>query len=272
MFQAATLELAGLICLGALGGKAIACWSTGAALGFDRPQRAAMYVLTAPQAAATLAVTLIGFELGLFDTSVVNAVLVLILVSISVAAVLAQRVVTWMPRGAPHRVLGERVLVATVAARPSDMAMHAATRLARPDGGHGEVVIARTAGEPRPETAVLRATERHIFGHGFDGRLTTAVGTLAEVIERTVSETEPSVVVVDDADFDTVVPGAPLVVVRLTPGGQETFRVLGTIDPETATEISRRLGDGGPTRKRFPPRGSAKNGNPRSKRRSIARR
>jgi len=64
MFRADTLELAGLICLGALGGKSIACWFVGAALGFDRPQRAAMFVLTAPQAAATLAVTLIGFEVG----------------------------------------------------------------------------------------------------------------------------------------------------------------------------------------------------------------
>jgi Kef-type K+ transport system membrane component KefB len=265
MFQAATLELAGLICLGALGGKAIACWLTGAALGFDRPQRAAMYVLTAPQAAATLAVTLIGFELGLFDTSVVNAVLVLILVSISVAAVLAQRVVTWMPRGAPHRVLGEKVLVATMAARPSDMAMRAATRLARPDGGHGEVVIARTPGEPRPEAAALRAIERHIFGHGFDGRLTTAVGTLAETIERTVSETEPSVVVVDDLDLDTPVPGAPLILVRLTPAGEETFRVLGAIDPERAREISHRLRDGGSTRRHLPRRGSAKNEDARSK-------
>jgi hypothetical protein len=242
MFTTETLELAGLICLGALGGKAIACWFAGSALGFDRPERGAMYVLTAPQAAATLAVTLIGFELGLFDTSVVNAVLVLILVSISLAAVLAQRVVTWMPRGAAHKVLGEKVLVATLAA-PSDTAMRAATRLARPDGGHGEVVITRTVGEPRPEATALRSIERHIFGHGFDGRLTTTIGTLAEAVTRAVSETEPSVVVVDDADFDLVVPGVPLVVVRVTESGEDSFRVVGSIDPEDGREIARRLGD-----------------------------
>ena len=230
-----------------------------------------MYVLTAPQAAATLAVTLIGFELGLFDTSVVNAVLVLILVSISVAAVLAQRVVTWMPRGATHGALGEKVLVATMAARPSATAMRAATRLARPDGGHGEVVIARTVGEPRPEAVVLRAIERHIFGHGFDGRLTTAVGTLAETIGRAVGESEPSVVVVDDADFDELVPGAPLIVVPLTPSGEEKFRVLGAIDAEGAAEISRRLGDRATTR-RFIPRRGSEDGESRSNDQSIARR
>jgi hypothetical protein len=259
MFQADTLELAGLICLGALGGKAIACWVTGVALGFDRPQRAAMYVLTAPQAAATLAVTLIGFELGLFDTEVVNAVLVLILVSISMAAILTQRVVRWIPRGAPLRALGEKVLVATTAAQPSDTAMRAATRLARPDGGHGEVVIARTTGEPRPESSELRAIERHIFGHGFDGRLTTMVGTLPETIERAMTESEPSVVVVDDADFDILVPGAPIIVLRPLADGEEPFRVLGAIDPERAVEISHRLGDSDTRRKRVTRRGS-KNG------------
>src|SRR5206468_7006869 len=59
MFTGETLGLAGLVCAGALGGKAIACWVAGALLRFNRPERAAMFVLTAPQAAATLAVTLI---------------------------------------------------------------------------------------------------------------------------------------------------------------------------------------------------------------------
>lgn len=144
MFTADTLELAGLICLGALGGKAIACWLTGAALGFGWPDRAAMYVLTAPQAAATLAVTLIGFELGLFDTSVVNAVLVLILVSITVAAVLTQRVVTWMPAQAAHEPpLGHHVVVVTAAEEPSDQAMRIATLVARPDGPQRRYARAR---------------------------------------------------------------------------------------------------------------------------------
>jgi Kef-type K+ transport system membrane component KefB len=246
MFQADTLELAGLICLGALGGKAIACWFVGAALGFDRPQRAAMYVLTAPQAAATLAVTLIGFELGLFDTSVVNAVLVLILVSITAAAVLTQRVVTWLPRGRPRRALGEKVLVASMAPGPSHTAMRAATRLARPDGGHGEIVVARADGDARPEPPALRALERHVFGHGFDGRLTTAVGPLSVAVRRAVCETEPSVVIVDDGEFDTLVPGVPLIVVCATESGEDTFRILGSIGDDDTTEILHRLGDGLP--------------------------
>lgn len=59
--------------------------------GRDRTGVGAMFALTAPQAAATLAATVVGFEIGLFSTTVVNAVLVLILVSIVVASVLAPR-------------------------------------------------------------------------------------------------------------------------------------------------------------------------------------
>jgi hypothetical protein len=40
-----------------------------------------MFGLSVPQAAATLAVTFVGLEIGLFDETVVNAVIVMILVT-----------------------------------------------------------------------------------------------------------------------------------------------------------------------------------------------
>ena len=86
-----------------------------------------------------------------------------------------------------------------------------------------------------------------------------------------VNESEASLVVVDDADFDTLVPDAPVIVVRPAADGEETFRVLGAVDPERALEISRRLGDGGTRRKLMALRGS-KNGESRSNDQSIARR
>jgi Kef-type K+ transport system membrane component KefB len=133
MFTGETLRLALWICLVALGGKAIACWLAGWLLRFSRPERAAMFTLTAPQAAATLAVTLIGFEIGLLGTSVVNAVLVLILVSIVLSALLAERVVRWVPGRVGHRPpLGGKVLLVTHSTGPSDAAVKVATLLARP--------------------------------------------------------------------------------------------------------------------------------------------
>jgi Na+:H+ antiporter len=78
-------------------------------------------------------VTLIGFEIGLFGTSVVNAVLVLILVSIVPSAVFADRVVRWMPeRAAEAPLLGERALLVTTSHGHSDVAVRTATLLIRP--------------------------------------------------------------------------------------------------------------------------------------------
>ncbi len=71
-----TLELAGLFILACLGGKALAAMLSARLLGFSRPQATLLFSLSSAQAAATLAATVIGFQLGLFDSSVVNAVLV----------------------------------------------------------------------------------------------------------------------------------------------------------------------------------------------------
>src|SRR5262245_8461785 len=214
MFTGDTLGLAALICVAALGGKLVACWLAGMLLGFDQPERAAMFVLTAPQAAATLAVTLIGFEIGLFGTTVVNAVLVLILVSIVLSALLAQKVVDWLPaRAAERRPLGSNVVVVTPSGGPSDAAVRVATMLARPDGGRNGIVIARGAAEPTLDAPSLRALEKRIHRHGFDVDLRVEVEELSRAVTQAVLTADPSLVVVDDASFDASPGPVPLVVV-----------------------------------------------------------
>ena len=59
--------------------------------GFARTEALAIAGLTMPQAAATLAVTLIGFDLGLFSQTAVNAVVVLIAITCLVGPVLVTR-------------------------------------------------------------------------------------------------------------------------------------------------------------------------------------
>jgi len=95
-------------------GKGGAALLAGRLLGFDRRQGWLMVGLTVPQAAATLAVTFVGLELGLFGPVMVNAVIALILVSCLVGATLVERagraLVLARPVGAgegeaPHRVL-----------------------------------------------------------------------------------------------------------------------------------------------------------------------
>ena len=74
-----------------------------------------MLGLTIPQAAATLAATVVGYDIGLFDQSVVNAALVLILASIVVGTLLVERSVKAVPppQSADER-LGARILLALV--------------------------------------------------------------------------------------------------------------------------------------------------------------
>ena len=247
MFTGHTLGIAALLCVAALGGKAIACSLLGPLLHFSRAERAAVYVLSTPQAAATLAVTLIGYEIGLFGTAVVNAVLVLILVSILVASLLAQRVVGWLPsRAGEERPLGEKVVVVTGSAGPSEAAIRAATRLARPDGGHSDVVLVRAATEPRPDQSVLRALEKRIFSHGFDGRVHTEIGDLQSAVARVALTEAPTLVLVDDPSYDAPPgPGSASVsvpVLVVAPDGSGVTRLLG--GNGLTEEVQARLGRG----------------------------
>jgi Kef-type K+ transport system membrane component KefB len=238
MLTGETLGLAAIICAAALGGKAAACWLSGRILGFSRPENAAMYVLTVPQAAATLAVTLIGFEIGLFGTHVVNAVLVLILVTIVFAAVLAERVVKWLPSRAGHRPpLGAKVLVVAPVGGPSESAIRAATRLARPDGGHSDVLITCTPQDGRPDSATLRAVEQRLSRHGLDGHVRTDASDVGDALARSLLTADPSVVIVDDPAYNTTPIGVPVLVVRES----GSPRVIFDDRDGLAAEIARRL-------------------------------
>lgn len=62
-------------------GKSVAVWITGWFYNYSRMDRLLMVGLTTPQAAATLAVTVTASELGAFDSVVVDAVILVILVS-----------------------------------------------------------------------------------------------------------------------------------------------------------------------------------------------
>jgi Kef-type K+ transport system membrane component KefB len=72
---------AGLLCLVVVAGKASAAWIIGARYDYPRHGRLLMLGLTIPQAAATLAITMAGHEVGLLDDTLVDAVIILILLT-----------------------------------------------------------------------------------------------------------------------------------------------------------------------------------------------
>ena len=128
----------------------IAAQLTRPLLGADAAQAGVVFALTAPQAAATLASTTVGFQIGLFSESVVNAVLVLILASVVLATLVAERAKHRVARpGAADRVLGEHVLVAVADLAATPLALRLARSVAAGAAGIVEVVLLHAADVPR---------------------------------------------------------------------------------------------------------------------------
>jgi Kef-type K+ transport system membrane component KefB len=82
--------MAGAMFAAVLVGKSAAAWLTGWYYGYSRGDRALMIGLTLPQAAATLAVTVTASEAGAFDKVVVDAVVIVILVTCLIGPVLSR--------------------------------------------------------------------------------------------------------------------------------------------------------------------------------------
>lgn len=121
LFSLEVAVLAAALTLLVVVGKGGAALLAQRLMGLDRREGVVMAGLSIPQAAATLAVTFVGLEIGLFGSEVVNAVIGLILVSVLVGATLVER--------------GGRALVlARRAAPPADDVVHRVlVPLANPD-------------------------------------------------------------------------------------------------------------------------------------------
>ncbi len=131
-----TLRLAAAFTAVALGAKLLAAWGSGSAFGFSSAEWGAMFSLSGAQAAATLAATVVAFEIGIFGEQVVNAVLIVILVTVVVTSWSATRVVGNLPVPQPaHRQLGAGVVVALANPESAEMLVGLAVSIARPDGG-----------------------------------------------------------------------------------------------------------------------------------------
>lgn len=198
MVEAETLKLAGLFVAAAIGGKAVASLICKRPLKLTFAEGSLLLGMTLPQAAATLAATIIGFNIGLFDQSVVNAVLVLILVTIVVATVITDRAKTRVV--VPHveyQALGKRVLVALQDPDQAQIGFTIAARVAGPDGGLIRALLESSPAEKRERETSLRQLHRVGFAVGVDVDPALLVHpSLAEGIINVVAEQEPSLVLV----------------------------------------------------------------------------
>jgi len=228
MIEPETLALAGLFCAACLGGKALAAAAAKPLLGFSWPQAGVLYTLTSPQAAATLAATIVGFELGLFGTRVVNAVLVVILVSVVLASTIAPMVARKVERPAEEYVApGSHVLVVLDGATPAGPLARLAGRIAEPDGGRVSAVLVIPDRSPVPTPDVERL-ERQLARAGIDSELLVRVDDSVDAgVVHTASAEHATLLVVPEglctppAHIPTVVVGRTEAVEVTTHGVNE---------------------------------------------------
>ncbi|HET7052572.1 MAG TPA: cation:proton antiporter [Solirubrobacterales bacterium] len=197
MVSGEALKLAGLFILASIGGKAIASAIGKAAFGYSGAQAQLMLGLTVPQAAAALAATIVGFDIGLFDQAVVNAVLVLILASIVVGTLLVERAVRRVPPPGVEDRLGHRVLVALEDPAQAPLAFAVAARIAAPDSGVVHGLLSSPAAEAHSRQPLLSELSAAAFAADIDAEPQLLVhDSLPEGIVNAASADRASLVLV----------------------------------------------------------------------------
>lgn len=226
MVEPETIGLAALFCLACLGGKALAAVIAKFALGFSWPQAGVMYTLTSPQAAATLAATMVGFELGLFGTRVVNAVLVVILVSVVLASALAPALAAKVARAEEIVPPAAHVLVVLHGTTAPESLAKLAGRLAEPDGGRVSAVLVVPSGHPHPDDATIAATESKLASAGIDTQLLVRVDdSVAEGVVHTAHSEHVTLLITPAGGCEPPVGFPTIVVGRTGADGLETHDV-----------------------------------------------
>jgi Kef-type K+ transport system membrane component KefB len=112
MFRWSTIRLALGFVAALVAGKAVAAWLTGRLFGLQRAESGLLFSMSVAQAAATLAATVIGFEIGLYGNDIVNAVMVVVAVSLIITTLGTNRFAPHVPPPTEERRRpGEVILV-----------------------------------------------------------------------------------------------------------------------------------------------------------------
>lgn len=163
----------------ALGSKWLAAWPVARWLGFDRDERGMMVSLSVGQAAGALAAVIVAADLDLIEQDVVDATVMVILVTALVAALLGQR---YAPRIAPPPkalgTLGQRVVVPVANPRTAGPLVELAGLVAGPD--HGSVVAVNVL----DHDAAPKEVEEHRLVTAAAERAALRVGAEAESLVR----------------------------------------------------------------------------------------
>jgi hypothetical protein len=117
----------------------------------------------------------IGFQLGLFSNAVVNAVLVVIFISVLASTMIGDRATARVALPEGPSPLGTRVVVGVADVQTAAGALAVAHRIARVDGGVVHPVLVVPESAPFAPKAALSRLGEVVSAVGIDGQLLTIV-------------------------------------------------------------------------------------------------
>ncbi len=172
LFNWGTLGIAFVFSIACIGGKALASLTTKPLFGYSWNEVGVTFSLSSAQAAATLAATFIGLQIGLFDTSAVNAIMVVIILSLVASSITARRYGMQIPPPPmDRRRLGRSVLVQIEDAAEVKSTLQVASRIVQADAGVLRPVVIACDGEVAPESAAIEAASSAIGRLGLDAEV-----------------------------------------------------------------------------------------------------
>lgn len=250
-----TLALGGLFTLACVAGKLIAAAACRPLFGFSWAEVGAMFGLSVVQAAATLAATFVGLEIGLFSMATVNAVMIVIVVTMLISSTSAQRFGSRIPRPPVDTSrLGRSLLLQVDEVADLPTTLRVATQLAAGDGGVVRPIMVVPDGAAHPDEQVLDEAHHTIAATGVDAELMIVCDTsVSDGVVHAAAAAQSSLVVIPAATqswLPTLFEGsqhrlvssspAPTVVVR--PGTAAYERVVLVLNgPQTTNPTSAAL-------------------------------
>jgi Kef-type K+ transport system membrane component KefB len=167
-----TLGLAVVFVIACVGGKTIAALLCRPLFGYTTAETGVVFGLSVGQAAATLAATFVGLHIGLFTTSTVNAVMIVIVISLVTASFSALRFGAQIEKPPQDQSrLGREVVLHVDALDDVRSVLGVAARLADADSGVVRPTFIVADGEPPPGPDVAAAVAAEIDRLGIDAHL-----------------------------------------------------------------------------------------------------
>jgi Kef-type K+ transport system membrane component KefB len=255
VFELPTVEMALLFTVALIVGKGGAALVGGRTLRFSSAETGLMFGMTVPQAAATLAATLVGAEVGLFDERVVNAVVIVVLVSILTGSLVTRRYAARveMPSGVA-RPLGAAVIVGL----PREAAVEPLVRIAAAIAGANDgvvlpVAVAAKAGEgvaDAERVAALATGAAEAVGADVEARVRFSASYAEAMLEAIVDRRASALVVpfsleerllrgLFATDVDRIGRESPVPVIGVRVGEGPFTKVVLALDQGSSTPADR---------------------------------